>query len=153
MSGRSYARIVWSHNRLSVHLVNPEGEQFTMFAEPFLRLLQKPDECALVKKMDKHPQRARGYHGGEIVAQIDSEGKDWLLTLYFSTLTQRMTLINKTTVDDYLVRQQFILPQDEIASFKSSLEIMLEQGKSFDKFKMNADATPEWEFAKPKGKN
>jgi hypothetical protein len=146
MSGRSYARIVWSNNRLSVHLVNPDGEQFTMFVESFFKLLEEPDKPSLVKKMDKHPRRTRGYHGGEILARICESGSDWLLTLYFGSLTQRINKGDKGSPVNVLASQEFILPKNEMESFKTSIEIMMDQTRKFDRLKMQADASPDWTF-------
>jgi hypothetical protein len=134
-------------------MVNSDGEQFTMFAEPFLRLLNKPDEYALVKKMDKHPQQARGYHGGEILAQIDENDDDWVVTLYFGSLSQRMEFKEGHGPVNVLTSQEFNLPKSELESFRSSVEIMMEQTRKFDRMKMNADATPEWTFSSSDKKN
>jgi hypothetical protein len=123
-----------------------------MFAEPFLKLLEVPrlleelKKPVLVKKMDKRPKRARGYHGGEILAQIKESGEDWLITLCFGSLTQRMKRGDDGQPVNVMTYQKFILPKREMESFEQNIDIMLKQTNKFDRLKMNADATPEWTF-------
>jgi hypothetical protein len=61
-------------------------------------------------------------------------------------LMQRMKLDEELGPVNVMASQKFILPQDEMTSFKTSIGIMMDQTRKFARLKMQADASPDWTF-------
>lgn len=144
MSRRAYAQITWSRKRLALGMVNAQGEYFALYAEPLIRLFKKPDEYALVKRMDKNPERAHTYHGGEIWAALTEDRGHWNIQLIYGSLQRRMCTDPEHGVLHYIKTQDFLFPKDELKLFKDCLETMLRQMRDFDRLKMDAETTPGW---------
>lgn len=143
MNGRSYAQITWSKGRLALDMVNTRGHRFIIYAEPLTRLVRKAGEYVLVKRRDRRPEKAYGHHGGDIWARMEDAKDDWKLTFFFGALDQKLCLDDDGNLLYWIGIQVHVLPKSELQNISACLLTMLDQMRSFDRLKIEADTSTE----------
>jgi len=138
---------------LGLHMVNPEGGEFFIFAEPLINAyLKMKEEIKLkrfvrVKKRDANPKKNRGYHQGEIRAKAvetftpKSKTKGSIrLYLYFGPLEQKLKPNPEGTgFVGYVYEEIYSFPKEEFTCFVKAIEAMYTQETAFTLMKMGTD--------------
>ena len=63
---RSYAQIRYRNGELGLHMVNPDADDFFIYAEPLIAMYEYPGEYVLVKIRDKEIENNTHDYQGEI---------------------------------------------------------------------------------------
>lgn len=153
---RSYGKIGEQNKVLGFHMVNPEGEEFFIYAESLINVyrnrskLMNSQKFVRIKKRDREPQKNRGYHQGEIWARasemhnsraIDGEMKNYFkIHLFFGPASKTLSLNDDgTEINGFVAKSVYIFPKDEFRCFVKAIEAMYTQHTSYTLLKMGAD--------------
>lgn len=140
---RSYGRIVWHNNAPVFQIVNPRGQQFTIYTEPILNLFQNLNCFVRIKRKDSNPSNRSGYYQGEIYGSIDEcKGKNksyYKLSLFIGEPSKELRLTNDNQLSDVIEMQEFYFPKVELTEFIKCINSMYTQTTHFTMLKMNID--------------
>lgn len=143
MESRAYGQIQWRHGRLGLLMVNPHQQQFFLFAEPLLMMLQKPEEYTLIKRRDRKPERAIAYHGGDIWGASENIGESCVISLFFGPLEGKLRYDKERgEALNVIDTQQYTFPKTELAHFKASIDLMLNQKDTFNRLLLASQTVP-----------
>ena len=150
---RSYGKIGEQNKLLGFQMVNPDGEEFFIYADPLINVYRniskqsKSRNFVRIKKRDRDPKQSRGYHQGEIWAKaIEMHNprrepkKYFKIKLYFGPAAKKMTL-NETGTEfiGLVAKQTYNFPKDEFRCFVKAIEAMYTQHTSYTLMKMGAE--------------
>jgi len=141
---RSYGRIEWRNNILGFHMVNPEGQQFFIYAEQLLSVCKKNGEPVRIKRRDLKPNRRASHHLGEIYGSLSSitEGDTLYIciTLHFSS-TDRLIEFNqdRTELMEVIEEQDYTFPKAEWLNFTKSIKAMQSQHSQYTLLMQNCE--------------
>ena len=143
MESRSYGQIQWRQGRLGLLMVNPHQQQFFLFAEPLLMMLEKPDEYIQVKRRDRKPEKAIAYHGGDIWGVSENIGENCLISLFYGPLKDNLRYDQDSgEVLNVIDTQSYSFPKTELTHFKASIDQMMKQKDTFSRLLLEAQTTP-----------
>lgn len=152
LKGRSYARIIWRKRQLGLLLVNQNQQSFFIYAETLLAVMNAENDLALIKKRDRDPSQAIGYHGGAIfaswTADIIEDSPDNLsesvtLSLYFGEVEKKAIYDKKTgELRNIIDTQTFLFPRKELESMVRGIKIMVKQQDKFQRLLYDAETNP-----------
>ena len=150
---RSYGKIGEQNKMLGFHMVNPEGKEFFIYADPLINTYinrskkLNSGKFVRIKKRDSDPKKNRGYHQGEIWARAvrvltpKSEIKSYIkIHLYFGPVAQRLTPNPEGTgMKGHVSEEVYKFPEDELIHFVKAIEAMYMQNTSYILMKMGAE--------------
>lgn len=150
---RSYGKIGEQNKMLGFNMVNPDGEEFFIYAEPLINVYRNRSKqmnskkFVRIKKRDRNPQKNRGYYQGEIWAKATemhnsrSEIKNYFqLDLFFGPAAKKLRLNDDG--DGFIgvvEKQSYKFPKDEFHYFVKAIEAMYTQHTSYTLMKMGAE--------------
>ena len=141
---RSYGRIEWRNNILGFHMVNPEGQQFFIYAEQLLSVCKKNGEPVRIKRRDLNPNIRAAHHLGEIYGSLSSiTSSDTLyicITLHFSS-ADRLIEFNqdRTELLEVIEEQDYTFPKAEWLNFTKSIKAMQSQHPQYTLLMQNCE--------------
>jgi hypothetical protein len=144
---RSYGRILWRNTILGFQMVNPNGDQFYIYAEPLINVFSNAGRPVRIKRRDKIINENADHHPGEIYGateEITSNEKIYTkLILYFGA-AERLIYFNadNTELQEVIDRQEFTFPKTEFTRFVKSIEAMHDQHTQFTLMMRNTDVLP-----------
>ena len=141
---RSYGRINWNNNRLGLLLVSP-SHRFFIFAEPLLAMAHDPGVLKIVKRRNKRPETAVGYHPGAIVGRLDHSDGWARIRLYFGEVGQDIEKEEDGRLLNVVVHREYFLPTRDLDELLPAIELMLFQREGFNELSMLADTVPSWD--------
>jgi len=151
---RSYGKIGEQNKMLGFNMVNPDGEEFFIYAESLINVYKnrskqvKSKNYVRIKKRDRDPKQNRGYHQGEIWAKATEmynprkEPKNYFkIQLYFGPAGKKLKLNKEGSgfLGILVSKAVYIFPKDEFHCFVKSIEAMYMQHTSYTLMKMGAD--------------
>ena len=150
---RSYARILWRkrETQLGLLMVNPHQASFFIYAEALISLMKHENNLVLVKKRDRDPEKAIGYHGGAIVGYWEEVPEDpesnqpqaCKVVLMFGEVEQKMEYVQQTgEVRHVAFSQEYLFPLAEFEILIESIKTMKAQQNRFDRLAMEAETDP-----------
>ena len=143
MESRSYGQIQWRQGQLGLLMVNQHQQQFFLFAEPLVMMLENPGKYILVKRRDRKPEKAIAYHGGEICGAFENSGENCQISLFFGPLEANIHCDQKRRKALNVIDiQKYSFPKTELDHFKSSIDHMLDQKDLFNRFLREAQTMP-----------
>lgn len=140
MNQRAYGQIVWRGPRVGLHLVNQDNESFFLYPEPLMALSEDASVYTLVKRRDRRPERAIGYHPGAVYATLEEDGDDSILTLLLFEAENRQPFNAEGEIQGVHFDQVYRLPKPELAAFISCLKTMVIQHREFKMLQSKADS-------------
>jgi len=145
MATRSYGRPICNQKRPGLELVSP-GHRYYIYAEPLIALYAEPGRYKVVKNRDKRPDKAIGYHPGQILGRMDRVDNDWLrLTLILGEGCQDIEPDGNGGLRNVLREHQHYMPFKEWSLYVTCLKLVLRQRAVFDEARMLAGCLPPWE--------
>jgi len=142
MPARSFAQIVWRRQRLGLEVVNPGLQSDFLFADVLRQVCKAPGSLKLVKHRDRRPERAIGYHPGEVWARYDATGDTAKVTVYLWPLVQKKALDPETGEPIDCIAHQYLFPLKEFLTFIQVMNDMLDQRDQFDALQLSFATTP-----------
>ena len=155
VKNRAYGRIIWRNDILGFQMVNSEGQQFFIYADPLISVYNNPDRYVRIKRKDSQPNKHAGYHSGEIYGRIKSFKRTtkkttnkpksleiWYtrLTLYFGPAEKNLKLDeDNTELLDVIDEQKYVFPKQELEIYVKSMETMRTQNENFKLLMRNTD--------------
>lgn len=83
MTGLAATQIDRKGSHLGVSLINGDGASFFLYDQSLLALWSNPSQFVQVKRRNRDPQEANGYHAGQIFGTIDRAGDEVDLRFFF----------------------------------------------------------------------
>lgn len=143
MNQRTFARPICDQRRPGLELVSP-GHRFFIYAEKLIALCDAPGQYRVIKRRDKHPEKAVGYHPGEIIGRLDIE-KGWArICLFLGECGQSIEPDGKGGFLNVVREPHHSIPLKELELFVSVLTLVLRQREDFDATLSMADSLPSW---------
>ncbi len=143
MESRSYGQIQWRHGQLGLLMVNPHQQQFFLYAEPLVMMLEKPKDYKLVKRRDREPEKAIAYHGGDIWGASENFDESCVISLFFGPLEGRLDYDKERgEALNVIDTQHYTFPKAELAHFNASIDQMLKQKDTFSRLLLEAQTIP-----------
>ncbi|MCD4674675.1 MAG: hypothetical protein K8S18_01605 [Desulfobacula sp.] len=155
---RSFCQICEQNNILGLNMVNPDSNEFFIYALPLLNTYKRrlktkaKDRLARIKKRDKDPKKKRGYYQGEIFAEIlpsipiEPKGPRsyTAIKLYFSPSNQKMMLSKDgTELVGFVHTEIYKYPKKEFKCFIETIELIYTQNELYTLMKMGAEGLME----------
>lgn len=138
----SLARIQWNDSTLGLTLVNAlQGYRFFMYAVPFLSLTSGRSSITMVKRANRNPASARGYHAGEIVATMsDAADGAVAMILYFGPVSGALQCDSDAgTVTNAVDVQMYNLSKADIDTLRNAVMLMESQRHDFNAAMLEVD--------------
>jgi len=141
---RSYAQIRYRGGELGLHMVNPQANDFFIFAEYLIAMAEYTDKYILVKIRDKEIDNDTHDYQGEIWGKMTMSNliRPEDLEMYASILLcfgpagKAMRFDeSKSQFTDVVEKHEYTFPFDEFESFLISIEAMAVQEKDFKALK------------------
>ena len=141
---RSYAQIRYRRGELGLHMVNPQANDFFIFAEYLIAMAEYPDEYILVKIRDKEIDNNTHDYQGEIWGQmtisnvINPEDTEMYasILLCFGPAGKALKFNERDRkFKDVVEEHRYTFPFDEFEGFLIALEAMAIQETDFKALK------------------
>ncbi len=162
LKGRSYARILRRKQQLGLLMVNQNQQSFFIYAQALLGLMKTENNLTLIKKRNRDPEKAFGYHGGAIFARWnkatpDNKDKDQpeavTLSLHFGEVEKKVEYDKETgELRNIIDVQEYLYPAVELETMVRGIEYMLKQQEQFDRLLFEAETNPGFELIEIKEK-
>ena len=146
MNHRSYGRPICHKDKLGLALASP-SHCFFIHAEKLKALRAAPGKYRRIKLRDKYPEKAIGYHPGEIIGRLDLGKKGLVrICLFLGECGQNIAPDGKGRLLNVLREHQHILRLEELDLFLKTLSLVMAQKGKFDEAEALFDSLPSWAF-------
>lgn len=139
---RSYAQIIRRKQRLGLEMINLNMQSDFVFASLIIEMCKRPQEYCLIKQRDRRPDRAIGYHPGEVWGTYDESAKTSEIILYLWPLAQKSFFNAETGEPIDCTTHKYLFPKAEFLSFLQVLTCMLKQKDTFEDLQNSIITTP-----------
>jgi hypothetical protein len=148
------ARINWQgrHKDLGLQMVNRDRESYFMYVEPFICMMERPDEYFIVKYRDSEPEKAIAHHGGAIWGDVEVVGETMTITLYFGALYKDIVYdFGSGDLLNVIGTQRYRFLSARLKSLVTEIQCVHDEQQAFEKLMMSAGCTPlQASFGKPR---
>ncbi|MBF0644499.1 hypothetical protein HTZ97_07325 [Desulfuromonas acetoxidans] len=142
MRSRSYGRPICDKNRLGLALASP-SHCFFLHADKLIALRAAPGEFRLIKRRNKHPEKAIGYHPGGILGRLDIGKTGWVrICLFLGECGQNIELDGNGGLLNVLREYHHVLRLSELDTFMDSLTLVIRQREQFAEAESLFDSLP-----------
>lgn len=139
---RSYAQIIQRKQRLGLLMVNQNMQSNFVFANIIIDICNHSTEYRVVKYRDRRPERAIGYHPGEIWGTYDETTKTSRITLYLWPIGQKAFQDPETGELYDCTTHTYLFPREEFKSFLHVLTCIEQQKDTFEDLQNSIACTP-----------
>lgn len=142
--GRSFGRIEWRDNILTLHMVNESSQNYAIFAEPLISIARNRGKFVRVKRRNGMRKRNAAGHLGEVYGvcrYVRRHGEAFTrLELYFGPADKLMRLDEAgAEVLHHVEKHSYLFPRDEFSCLVQAIETMYGQSAQFAALRMGAD--------------
>lgn len=137
---RSYGKIIIIKDGLpKLLMLNSNSEEFTILAEPLIRLVDNQKQFLRIKRRDRQPEKAKGYPGeiyGYLTSMSFENNNYYRLTIYIGEgdrdIKKEKNKNGEAVLQNIVNKMRFYFPLEELDIFAYCIKTMVDQ---HDKFK------------------
>lgn len=137
MTGLAAIQIDRKGSPLGVSLINDDGENFFLHEQSLLALWSNPSRFVQIKRRNRDPQEAIGYHAGQVLGTIDRVGDEVELRLFFGPVDHDLKYDSDTkSLIGAVGQENYRLPHGDLEAVARAFAVFSRHRSHFHELKV-----------------